>query len=75
VISVEMPRFAKEMETGEIRWLCRVGDVVSAHDVIAEVAEKVTFELEAPVAGRIAALLITDGAEAPVGAELAQIED
>jgi pyruvate/2-oxoglutarate dehydrogenase complex dihydrolipoamide acyltransferase (E2) component len=75
-IAVEMPAFSTDMEVGEVRWLKHTGDSVSAGDVIAEVdADKVTFELEAPAAGTLAEVVHADGAEVPVGAVLAYIEE
>ena len=76
MIIVTMPAFASEMESGEIRWLRRVGEEVAEGDVIAEVdAEKVTFELEAPAAGRIAEILYPTGTEIPVGTVIVLIEE
>ena len=66
-----------EMEYATVtRWLKREGDRVTAGELIVEVeAEKVNYELEAPVAGVIESIVAVDGDEIKVGAVLATIEE
>jgi pyruvate/2-oxoglutarate dehydrogenase complex dihydrolipoamide acyltransferase (E2) component len=58
------------------RWLKREGERVAAGEAIVEVeAEKVNFELEAPVSGVIDSIVAVDGDEVKVGGLLARIEE
>jgi pyruvate/2-oxoglutarate dehydrogenase complex dihydrolipoamide acyltransferase (E2) component len=58
------------------RWLKREGDRVTAGELIVEVeAEKVNYELEAPVTGVIESIVAVDGDEIKIGALLATIEE
>jgi len=74
---LRVPNLGAEATGGRmIAWLRAVGDEVAAGEVVAELeTEKATVELEAPVAGRIIEILVAAGADAPVGATLAVIED
>ena len=62
---VILPKWGLTMETGILSaWHKQEGDRVEAGEVIAEVeTEKITNELEAPVSGVIASLLIDQGTE------------
>jgi len=73
-----MPALSPTMEEGKLaRWHVKEGDVVKAGDILAEIeTDKATMEFEAIDAGRIAKILVPEGAEgikvnAPI-AELAQ---
>lgn len=74
---VRMPNLGAEAsEARVVTWLRNVGDAVTAGEPIAEIeTEKATVELEAPVAGRLVEIVVPAGADAPVGATLAMIED
>jgi 2-oxoglutarate dehydrogenase E2 component (dihydrolipoamide succinyltransferase) len=74
---VRLPNLGAEAaEARVVSWLRAVGDVVAAGEPIAEIeTEKATVELEAPVAGTLAEILVPAGAEAAVGATLATIDD
>ena len=74
---VRLPNLGAETaEARVVAWLKAVGDVVSAGEPTAEIeTEKATVELEAPVAGTLAEILVPAGAEATVGATLATIAD
>ncbi len=73
-----MPALSPTMEEGKLaKWHVKEGDAVKAGDILAEIeTDKATMEFEAIDAGRIAKLLVAEGAEgvkvnAPI-AELAQ---
>jgi pyruvate/2-oxoglutarate dehydrogenase complex dihydrolipoamide acyltransferase (E2) component len=74
-VEVKLEPVSEEMEYGTIaRWLKREGDPVAAGEVIVEVdAEKVTQEVEAPVAGVLESILAVEGDEIRVGATIAVI--
>lgn len=74
---VRMPNLGAEAsEARVVTWLRNVGDAVTAGEPIAEIeTEKATVDLEAPVAGRLVEIVVPAGADAPVGATLAMIED
>src|SRR5437868_4234165 len=60
-----MPALSPTMEEGKLaKWHVREGDAVKAGDILAEVeTDKATMEFEAIDAGRIAKLLVPEGAE------------
>jgi Pyruvate/2-oxoglutarate dehydrogenase complex, dihydrolipoamide acyltransferase (E2) component, and related enzymes len=66
-----------EMEYATVtRWLKREGERVTAGETIVEVeAEKVNYELEAPVSGVLDSIVAVDGDEIKVGATLAMIDE
>jgi pyruvate dehydrogenase E1 component beta subunit len=73
-----MPALSPTMEEGKLaKWHVKEGDAVKAGDILAEIeTDKATMEFEAVDEGRIARLLVPEGAEgvkvnAPI-AELAQ---
>src|SRR5215475_9669165 len=73
-----MPALSPTMEEGKLaKWHVKEGDSVKAGDVLAEIeTDKATMEFESIDEGRIAKLLVPEGAEgvkvnAPI-AELAQ---
>jgi pyruvate dehydrogenase E1 component beta subunit len=62
---VLMPALSPTMTEGKLaRWLKKVGDEVRAGDVIAEIeTDKATMEVEAVDEGKLARILIEEGAE------------
>ena len=60
-----MPALSPTMEEGKLaKWLVKEGDTVKSGDIIAEIeTDKATMEFEAVDEGRIAALLVAEGAE------------
>ncbi len=73
-IEITMPALSPTMEKGTLaRWLVKEGDEVAPGDLIAEIeTDKATMEVEAVDAGRIARLLVPEGAEdIPVGRPIA----
>ena len=60
-----MPALSPTMEEGKLaKWHVKEGDAVKPGDILAEIeTDKATMEFEAVDAGRIAKLLIPEGAE------------
>src|SRR5579871_1966314 len=60
-----MPALSPTMTEGKLaRWLKKVGDEVRAGDVIAEIeTDKATMEVEAVDEGKLARILVEEGAE------------
>lgn len=57
-----------------LRWLKREGDPVQAGEVIVELeTEKVSYELESPVAGTLLKILAEESVQVPVGGKLCHI--
>jgi pyruvate dehydrogenase E2 component (dihydrolipoamide acetyltransferase) len=72
-----MPKAGYDMETGKIvAWTKNVGDDIKRGDVIAEIeTEKAIVEMEALADGRLVEIVHAAGAEVPVGAAIAYLED
>lgn len=68
-----MPKLGLTMTEGTVvKWLKRVGDRVSAGEAVAEIeTEKITNEVTAANAGRIAKILVPEGATVEVGRPIA----
>lgn len=64
------------MQEGTIlKWMTTVGETVAKGDSMVEVeTDKVTFEVEAPVAGTVTELLVEPGDVVPVRDVIARIE-
>lgn len=59
-----------------VRWLKREGDKVKLGEPLVELeTEKISYELESPVAGTVLKLLAQEAAEVPVGDGLCEIAD
>jgi 2-oxoisovalerate dehydrogenase E2 component (dihydrolipoyl transacylase) len=73
---VVMPELAESVVEGEVvKWLVMVGDMVGQDQPVVEVmTDKVTVELPAPFAGRVAELLASEGAVVPIHAVIARFE-
>jgi pyruvate/2-oxoglutarate dehydrogenase complex dihydrolipoamide acyltransferase (E2) component len=74
---VVMPQAGQDLETGVVRrWLRAEGDAVSKGDLLVEVeTEKLTLEVEAPVAGILLRIIAGDDTEVPVLSVIAVIGD
>lgn len=72
---VVMPKYGPNMLDGILtRWLKQVGDRVERDEELAEVeTEKVTAVITSPESGVLAEILVTEGAEVPVGAVIARV--
>ena len=71
-----MPALSPTMEEGKLaKWHVKEGDVVKAGDILAEIeTDKATMEFESIDTGRIAKLLVPEGAEAvKVNAPIAEL--
>jgi len=75
--SVRMPNLGAEATEGRVSsWLKSAGDPVTEGEAIAEIeTDKATLDLEAPASGILREILVPAGADAPVGAVLATIEE
>ncbi|WFL77062.1 2-oxo acid dehydrogenase subunit E2 [Altererythrobacter arenosus] len=64
-IEIKMPALSPTMEEGTLaRWLVKVGDSVSAGDIMAEIeTDKATMEFEAVDEGTIASIAVDEGTE------------
>jgi len=57
-----------------LRWLKREGESVQAGEAVVELeTEKVSYELESPVAGTLLKILAEESAQVPVGGQLCHI--
>jgi pyruvate/2-oxoglutarate dehydrogenase complex dihydrolipoamide acyltransferase (E2) component len=75
--SIVMPKLGLTMTEGTVvKWLKRAGDTVSAGEAVAEIeTEKITNEVTAPKAGRIAKILVPEGATVEVGVPIALLAE
>lgn len=71
-----MPQLGESVAEGTVvRWLKRVGDAVALDEPLFEVAsDKVNMEIPSLNAGRLAEILVPEGATVDVGTPLARIE-
>jgi len=76
-IEVAMPKFGLTMHEGTVqRYFKTVGETVAAGEPLYEVeTEKVLYEVEAPAAGTVAALLVEEGATVDCGVAVAVIAE
>ena len=73
-----MPALSPTMEEGVLaKWHVKVGDVVSAGDVIAEIeTDKATMEVEAVDEGEVTEILVAEGSEGvKVNTPIARLKD
>ncbi|GAB5366839.1 hypothetical protein AAMO2058_001178200 [Amorphochlora amoebiformis] len=72
-IELSLPALSPTMETGTInQWKKKVGDLVEAGDVVADIqTDKATVDFECQDEGYVAAFLIGEGEEYPVGTPVA----
>lgn len=57
-----------------VRWLKRVGDAICKGEPVVELeTEKVIYELDSPVDGRLLKILAQEKAEVPIGDPLCEI--
>jgi len=70
---IEMPKLSDTMTEGTlVKWRKKVGDKVSAGDVVAEIeTDKATMEMEAFDEGILSEILVQEGGKATIGAQLA----
>ena len=73
-----MPALSPTMEEGVLsKWHVKVGDVVKAGDVIAEIeTDKATMEVEAVDEGEVTDILVAEGSEGvKVNTPIARLKD
>lgn len=71
---VPCPAFAESISEGDLRWEKAVGDSVAVDEVLCEIeTDKTSVPVPSPVAGRVEALLVEDGATVSPGTELVKI--
>ena len=72
---VRMPKLGMAMREGTISlWLKKQGQTVKADEAIVEImTDKVNYELEAPVDGRIIKICVKEGETVPIGTPIAYI--
>jgi pyruvate/2-oxoglutarate dehydrogenase complex dihydrolipoamide acyltransferase (E2) component len=73
---VNFPKSGMGIDEGTVvRWLRQAGDKVDKGDVLVELeTAKAVVEVEAPVSGTLATILVAEGDTAAVNAPLALIE-
>ncbi len=64
-IAITMPALSPTMEEGNLtKWLVKEGDAINSGDLLAEIeTDKATMEVEAVDEGKIAKILVPEGAE------------
>ena len=71
---IVVPPLGEVEEVRVVRWLHEVGDEVQAGEAVAEVeSQKATFVIEAPVAGKLFAILVPEGKAAAPGEVIGKI--
>jgi 2-oxoglutarate dehydrogenase E2 component (dihydrolipoamide succinyltransferase) len=73
---VAVPQLGESITEGTLsKWLVREGDVVTKDQPLASIGtDKADSDLPSPVAGRVAKLLVAEGAVVPVKTVIAQID-
>lgn len=74
---VNLPKWGMGIEEGTVvRWLKAEGDEVRKGEPLVEIeTAKATQEVEAPVSGTLAQILLPEGQTAAVNTEIAVIEE
>lgn len=74
---VKVPALGESVSEATVaKWYKKVGDAVAADEPIVELeTDKVTVEVNSPVAGAIAELVVGEGDEVEVGALIAHINE
>jgi 2-oxoglutarate dehydrogenase E2 component (dihydrolipoamide succinyltransferase) len=74
---IKVPSLGESVTEATVsKWLKQPGEAVAIDEPVAELeTDKVTLEVNAPAAGRLAEILVQEGANVPVGAVLGRIEE
>lgn len=74
--ALKLPRISMNMEEGTIvAWRKQPGDAFRQGEILYEIeTEKATQEVEAPCDGRLVEILVPEGENVEVGAEVCRIE-
>lgn len=76
LVDIVVPPLGEVEEVRVVRWLREVGDEVRAGEAVAEVeSEKATFVIEAPIGGRLFAILVPEGKAAAPGEVIGKIAE
>jgi len=72
---IKVPTLGESVTTATVaRWLKQAGDAVAADEPLVELeTDKVTVEVNAPVAGKLGSIAAAEGAEVEVGALLGEV--
>ena len=75
-VALQMPQLGNGVDSALIEeWLVGVGEeVAQGEPVVLIETDKASMELEAPVTGKLVAVIAEDGAEVEIGAVLAEFE-
>lgn len=73
--TVTMPRLADSaIDVFLVKWLVEVGDVVAAGEPLVQVeTAKAEQDVDCPVAGKVAELLVDEGVDVPAGTPIAVV--
>jgi len=76
-VDFQLPRLADSLDESTVsRWLKKAGDRVRKGEPLVEIeTDKVNAEIEAPVDGVLAEIVVPEGKDAPVGAVIARITE
>lgn len=76
-VEVKVPQLGESVTEAVVaNWMKKPGDAVAVDEAICELeTDKVTLEVNSPVAGALSEILADEGAEVEVGALLATIEE
>ncbi len=74
--NVIMPKLGMTMKQGKVtKWYCEEGDRVEKGAVIADIeTDKISYQIEAPVSGILAKILIGEGGVAAVGEVIQHVQ-
>lgn len=77
VIPILMPKAGQSVEEGVIvKWHAKPGAIIKKGEIIFEIeTDKATIEVEAPDAGRLARIVVVEGASSPVLQPVAYLAD
>ncbi len=76
-VDIRVPSLGESVTEATIsRWLKKPGEAVARDEPVVEVeTDKVSLEIPAPVAGRLAEILVEEGTDVEVGTVLGRIEE
>jgi 2-oxoglutarate dehydrogenase E2 component (dihydrolipoamide succinyltransferase) len=77
VVEVKVPVLGESVTEATVaKWLKEVGSAVAVDDALVELeTDKVTLEVNAPVAGALSSIIVSEGTDVDVGALLCTIEE
>ncbi len=76
-VEIRVPTLGESVTEATVaRWLKKPGEVVARDEPVVELeTDKVSLEIPAPAAGRLAEILVEEGADVEVGAVIGRIEE